>query len=159
MSELVYLVPLVALYILSIVVLVAQIGRPDLGSWPPRPSRAPHAPEHALRLWIEGTERLRLRSTGFLAAFGLDARRIHDIRVYEQGGALASFPARLITLLFDLYMHGAVRGADAMALLYHGRPLGEDEALYFALVDLPPEPTVVAFIDRRHERNDHAPGG
>jgi hypothetical protein len=63
-------------------------------------------------------------------------------------------PSRLIALLFDLYKRGAVRGAEVMALLFHGRPLGEGEALYFALVDLPPEPSVVAFIDRRHERAD-----
>lgn len=152
MSDLALLVPLVALYLLSIVILVAQVRPPDLGPNAPRLTGAPEPPRRELRLWIEGTERPLLRSTDFLARFGLDVRRLRDIRVYEQGGELESFPARLIALLFDLYTKGAVRGADAMALLFHGRALGEGEALYFALIDLPPEPSVVAFIDRRHDR-------
>src|SRR5262245_36624038 len=152
MSELLYLLPLVALYLLSIVLLVAQIRPPRAEAAALTASLARPRPDRTLRLWIEGTERPRLRSTGFLAAFGLDARCTLDIRVYERSGELESFPARLAALLFELYLLGKVRGADAMALLYHGRPLGDGEALYFALVDLPPEPTVVAFVDRRHER-------
>ena len=155
MSDIVLLVPLIALYLLSIVILVSQVRPPRHGSPAgPRLARMPEPADCELRLWIEGTERPLLRSTGFLTAFGLDVRRLRDIRVYEHGGELESFPARLIALLFDLYMRGAVRGADAMALLFHGRPLGEGEAVYFALVDLPPEPSVVVFVDRRQERSD-----
>ena len=155
MSDIVLLIPLIALYLLSIAILVSQVRPPPLGPHAvARPKRAPDLATGELRLWIEGTERPQLRSIGFLTAFGLDVRRLRDVRVYEHGGALESFPARLIALLFDLYTRGAVRGADAMALLFHGRPLGESEALYFALIDLPPEPSVVAFIDRRQERND-----
>ena len=160
MSDIVLLVPLIALYLLTIAILVAQVRPPRLGPHvAPRLPRGPDPSTGELRLWIEGTERPQLRSTGFLAAFGLDVRRLHDIRVYERGGELESFPARLIAVLFELYMRGAVRGADAMALLFHGRPLGDGEALYFALIDLPPEPSVVAFIDRQQERNDRAARG
>jgi hypothetical protein len=159
MSDFVVLVPLIALYLISMAVLASLVRPPRLGPNPPRFERPPDAPDAGMRLWIEGTERPQLRSTSFLAAFGLDVRRLRDLRVYEGGGELESFPARLIALLFDLYMRGAVRGADAMALLFHGRPLGEGEALYFALIDLPPEPSIVAFIDRRQDRNDRpAPG-
>ena len=127
MLDLVFLVPLVALYLLSIAILVSLVRPPDLGSNAPRLARAPDPPGAELRLWIEGTERPLLRSTDFLKAFGLDVRRLRDIRVYEHGGELESFPARLIALLFDLYTRGGVRGADAMALLFHGRPLGRDD--------------------------------
>jgi hypothetical protein len=155
MFDLVFLVPLVVLYLVAMAILISLGRPPHLGPNAPRLTRAPDPPGAELRLWIEGTERPLLRSTGFLAAFGLEVRRLRDIRVYEHGGELESFPARLIALLFDLYTRGAVRGADAMALLFHGRPLGEGEALYFALIDLPPEPSVVAFIDRRPvDRND-----
>jgi hypothetical protein len=153
MTELFILVPLIALYVLSVVLLVSQMRPPQPGPNAPRAAAPPEPLGRELRLAIEGTERLLLRSTRFLAAFGLDARRVRDIRVYQQGGELESFPARLIALLFDLYMRGALRGADAMGLLFHGRPLREGEALYFALVDVPPEPSVVAFIDRRQERD------
>jgi hypothetical protein len=159
-SDIALVFPLIAVYLLSIVILgsLVQPPRADLRATP-RAARAPERINDELRLWIEGTERAQLRNTGFLTAFGLDVQRLRDVRVYQQGGRLQSFPARLIALLFDLYMRGAVRGADAMALLFHGRPLGEGEALYFALIDLPPEPSVVAFIDRRQERDDRpAPG-
>jgi hypothetical protein len=156
MTELFLLVPLIALYLLSIVLLISHARPPQLGPNAPRfvPPAEPLGRE--LRLSIDGTERPLLRSTGFLAAFGLDARRVRDIRVYQQGGELESFPARLIALLFDLYMRGAIRGADAMGLLFHGRPLRDGEALYFALVDVPPEPSVVAFIGRRQDRDPRA---
>jgi hypothetical protein len=159
MFDLFFLVPLVALYLLSIAILVSLVRPPRGRPNGLRPTRAPDPPESEWRLWIEGTERPRLRGTGFLAAFGLDVRCLRDIRVYEHGGELESFPARLIALLFDLYMRGAVRGADAMALLFHGRPLREGEALYFALIDLPPEPSVIAFIDRGQGQDDRAVRG
>jgi hypothetical protein len=157
-SDLLYLVPLFALYLLSLVVLLARIRPPELGPNPPRFGEAAAGPAaREMRLVIEGTDRPQLRSTRFVGHFGLDAKRVRDIRVYEHGGELESFPARLIALLFRLYEEGALRGADAMALLFHGRPLGDGEALYFALVDLPPEPSVVAFIDRRQAPAPGAP--
>lgn len=148
MSETFLLVPLVALYLLSIVLLIAQIRPPGVDA-APRSARMREPPSEAMHLSIADTERPYLTSVRFLAAFGVDVRRVRDIRVYAHGGALESFPARLIALLFDLYTRGGLRGADAMALLFHGRPLGDGEAVYFALVDTSPEPSVVAFVDRR----------
>lgn len=155
MSELVFLLPLIGLYLLSLVILVAQIRPFKHDTWR-RPPAASEAPHPVLRLWIEGTRRTELPSVGFLGRFGLDARTVRDLRVYDGGGSLGSFPSRLTALLFDLYMQGALRGAEMTGLLFHDRPLGDGEAVYFALVDLPPEPSVVAFIDRRRERSERA---
>jgi hypothetical protein len=153
MSELVFLLPLIGLYLLSLVILVAQI-RPSRPDTTRRLPAAPDASHPVLRLWIEGTQRAEACSVGFLGRFGLDARTVRDLRVYDRGGSLGSFPSRLTALLFDLYMQGALRGAEMTGLLFHGRSLGDGEAVYFALVDLPPEPSVVAFIDRRRVRSD-----
>ena len=108
--------------------------------------------DQSLPLRIEGTERLLPGPTKFVAAFGIDLRTLRDLRVYARGGDLESFPPALAALLRALHRNGCVSGAEAVALLFHGRPLGDGEALYFALVDLPPEPRVMAFVDRRRDR-------
>lgn len=154
MFELVF-VPLALLYLLAIAFLVSQIRPPHPGG----ERLAPHSsttPAGPLRLWIEGTERPMVRDVAPVRAAGLDLRTLHDLRVYEHDGALDGFPTHLIALLFHLYRNGAVRGCDAMALLFHGRALAADEAVYFALVDVPPEPSVVAFIGRRPGRRGSA---
>ncbi len=157
MTDAFFLGALLGLCGFALAVLVTLVKLHDIGPDEPRLTRdpaPPPAPE--LRLAIDGTERPLFRSTAFLAAFGLDARRVRDLRVYEHGGELESFPARLIALLFDLYLRGAVRGSEAMGLLFHGRTLGDGEALYFALIDLPPEPSIIAFVARRHARSEGA---
>jgi hypothetical protein len=147
-------VPFVLLYLLAIAYLIWMIRRRHQDSAAPRLQRR-FAPAGAywrpLRLDIEGTERPELRSTRFLAAFGLNARSLRDIRAYEHPGDLASFPSDLSDLVRDLHVRGSLRGAAAMGLLCHGRSLTEGEALYIALVDSEPEPLVVAFVDRRPE--------
>ncbi len=143
--------PLVLLYLLSLALLVSRLRPPTLEVKPAsRPIGAdPLRDQQPLRLRIEGTERPALRTTKFVSAFGIDVRALRDIRVYERGGDLESFPPRLVQLLHFLHRHGCVNGSETVALLFHGRALNEGEALYFALVDVPPEPRVVAFIDRR----------
>jgi hypothetical protein len=153
------LAPLALLYLFAVAFLVSQIRPPRPGGerFPaPRRDRAAPPGDASLRLWIQGTERAVVPDAGFVCAFGVDRRTLRDLRIYARGGDLESFPTALIALLFSLYREGAVRGVDAMALLFHGRALAEGEALYFALVDVPPEPRVVAFLDRRRER--HAAG-
>jgi hypothetical protein len=143
------LFPLALLYLLSLALLLSRLRPPTLRVKPAaRATGAAPLRAQPLRLRIEGTERPALRTTKFVSAFGIDVRALRDIRVYERGGDLESFPPRLVQLLHFLHRHGCVNGTEAVALLFHGRALNEGEALYFALVDLPPEPRVVAFIDR-----------
>ncbi len=148
-------VPFVLPYLLAIAFLIWMIRRRHQDS-AALPLQRGFAPADAnwrppLRLNIEGTERPELRSTRFLAAFGLNAHSLRDIRAYEHPGSLASFPPELRELVRDLHVRGFLRGAAAMGLLCHERSLAEGEALYIALVDSEPEPLMVAFVDRRPE--------
>lgn len=147
------LLSLLLLYVLSLATLLARFRHPGVAAARavPRASEAELLRDQPLRLRIEGTERLRPGPVKFVAAFGIDLRTLRDLRVYAGGGDLASFPPQLVALLRALHANGCVSGAETVALLFHGRPLGDGEALYFALIDLPPEPRVVAFIDRRRD--------
>ena len=146
---------LLLLYVLSLATLLARFRHPGLrvqdAAPVPRVSAAQLLRDQSLRLRIEGTERLRPGPMKFVAAFGIDLHTLRDLRVYARGGDLASFPPALAALLRALHRNGCVSGAEAVAVLFHGRPLEDGEALYFALVDLPPEPRVVAFVDRRRD--------
>jgi hypothetical protein len=53
-------------------------------------------------------------------------------------------------MLAELHRAGRARGGDIMELIHFGRPLGGDQAVYFALVQPggAAEPQVVAFVDR-----------
>jgi len=105
-------------------------------------------PRPAMRLQIEGTQRPLLRSTSFVKGFGVNPLTLQDIRVYSHFGQLEQFPEAITTMLRDLYDRGTAVGIDLMEMLFHGRPLREGEAVYFALVDAAPEPRVVAFVDK-----------
>jgi hypothetical protein len=113
----------------------------------PRNSKSPEdAPTP--RLAIEGTQRPRFRNTGFVKAFGVNPRAVHDIRIYAHFGGVEQFPAAVRKLLVESYEHGAAVGSEIMGVLCHGRGLKEGEAIYFTLVDARPEPRVVAFVDK-----------
>jgi hypothetical protein len=102
------------------------------------------------RLHIAGTEQAALARRGCVRGFGVDPDAVHDLRIYAHCGPLASFPPPLALLLHALHAESCVLGAEAAALLFRGRLLAADEALYFALVGTPPAPRVIAFVDRRH---------
>jgi hypothetical protein len=154
MLELLF-IPLLILYFVSLAVLVSRIRPPNLrasGAIPsPRLTEPDLLREQSLRLWIEGTERLNPRTVKFVSAFGIDARTLRDLRIYAKSGGVASLPPRLAELLRELHREGCANGAEIAGLLFRGRALREGEALYFALIDLPPEPRVLAFIDRRRD--------
>jgi hypothetical protein len=94
---------------------------------------------------------VRSNAVKFVSSFGIDPRTLRDLRLYAESGGVASFPPRLADLLRDLHREGCANGAEIAGLLFHGRALREGEALYFALIDLPTEPRVLAFIDRRRD--------
>jgi hypothetical protein len=147
------LLSLLVLYVLSLATLLARFWPPNLRTPAAGPSARPTEADllrGPLRLRIEGTAQFPPNATKFVAAFGIDPHALRDLRVYARSGDLASFPPVLVALLRTLHETGCVSGAEAVALLFHGRPLGDGEALYFALIDLPPEPRIVAFVDRRH---------
>jgi hypothetical protein len=111
-----------------------------------------------LRLHIDNTDRLALRSTRFLRGRGIEPRRLCDVRVFVPNSDLETVPPNIAAVLGDLHERGWMIGADTMHLLFHGRGLRAGEALYFALVDDVREPKVVAFVDRLFEGSRRTPG-
>lgn len=113
------------------------------------PSRGtPMPPRPAPRLAIEGTQRPRLPNTKFLKGYGVTPQTVRDLRVYAHFGPLEMFPRAIVAKLTDIHAAGRAIGTDIMELLFHGRPLREGEAIYFALVENGGEPQVFAFVDR-----------
>jgi hypothetical protein len=122
----------------------ARFG-PSLTPGATAPQREPRV---AMRLAIEGTQRPYFRNNKFVKGFGVNPQHVQDIRVYSRLGAVENFPAAVVAMLHDLYLRGGAVGAEVMELLFHGRALKEGEAVYFALLDVKPEPRVVAFVDK-----------
>jgi hypothetical protein len=163
MFELLLLVGYIVTLRLIAGLVVPRLLRPEEANAPALANSASPASEHgavALRpaeaaagqTWLDDTERSELRSVRFVSAFGIDHRFVRDVRTYRGTGSLGALPPRLAALLRELHPRGAVRGAEAMGLLFHDRPLAVDEALYFAIVD-PASERIVAFVDRRRGRS------
>jgi len=110
---------------------------PSAVAAPPRP-----------RLAIEGTHRPLIRDKKFVKGFGVNPLAVQDLRVYASTGGFEQFPASVQSFLRDLHDAGAAVGSGIMEVLFHGRPLGDNEAVYFALVESAAEPRVVTFVDR-----------
>lgn len=100
------------------------------------------------RLAIEGTQRPFIRDKHFVKGFGVNPHAVEDMRVYACMGRFDQFPKSIQSFLQDLHDAGGAVGAGIMELLYHGRRLGDGEAVYFALVQSGTEPRVVTFVDR-----------
>jgi hypothetical protein len=109
--------------------------------------RTPEPPPRP-RLAIEGTQRPVIRDKKFVKGFGVNPLAVQDMRVYACMGRFDQFPDSMQTFLRDLHDAGSAVGAGIMELLFHGRRLGAGEAVYFALVQIGPEPKVVTFLDR-----------
>jgi hypothetical protein len=124
-------------------------ARSQWGLGPASAAPAPTAPQRARpRLSIEGTQRPGIANTGFVKGFGVNPQRLADLRVYAHFGSYERFPESIRGLLAELHQAGCAVGTTIVDLMFHGRGLGEGEAVYFALVDEAREPHVVAFVDR-----------
>jgi len=110
----------------------------------PRTKAAPPRP----RLAIEGTQRPLIRDKQFVKGFGVNPLAVEDLRVYARMGCFDQFPQSVQSFLRDLHDAGGAVGSGIMELLFHGRRLGDGEAVYFALVQSGAEPRVVTFVDR-----------
>jgi len=86
----------------------------------------------------------------FVTAFGLNPRALKELHIYASAGTLDEFPSRVKELLKRLYANGYAVGEEIMALLHHGRPLEEGEAIYVAVVrdQGTNAQRTVAFLDR-----------
>lgn len=116
---------------------VAEPEQPAAPSAPPKP-----------RLAIEGTQRPLIRDKKFVKGFGVNPVAVHDLRVYACMGRFEQFPETVRAFIADLHAAGCAVGTGIMELMFHGRPLDEGEAVYFALVEAGDEPRVVTFVDR-----------
>ena len=87
----------------------------------------------------------------FVAGFGVRPEQLKELHIYAVAGSLEQFPQKVRELLGRLYANGFAVGEDIMALLHHGRPLKEGEAIYVAVArDERADTTrTVAFLDRR----------
>lgn len=112
-----------------------------------RPRAQPAAPARP-RLAIEGTQRPLIRDKKFVKGFGVNPIAVQDLRIYARMGGFEQFPASLRSFIRDLHDSGSAVGTGIMELLFHGRPLDQGEAVYFALVASGGEPRVVTFVDR-----------
>jgi len=100
------------------------------------------------RLAIEGTQRPFIRNKQFVKGFGVNPVTVQDMRVYAGMGRFGQFPDSMQSFLRDLHDAGSAVGSGIMELLFHGRRLGDGEAVYFALVQSGTSPRVVTFVDR-----------
>ena len=87
----------------------------------------------------------------FVAGFGLRPEQLKELHVYSVAGKIDEFPRKVTDLLGKLYENGFAVGEEIMALMHHGRPLKEGEAIYVAVArdDRANVTRTVAFIDRR----------
>ena len=87
----------------------------------------------------------------FVAGFGVRPEQLKELHIYAVAGSLEQFPRKVRELLRRLYGNGYAVGEEIMAVLHHGRPLKEGEAIYVAVArDERAETTrTVAFLDRR----------
>ncbi len=108
----------------------------------------PPVPLPRPRLAIEGTQRPFIRNKQFMKGFGVNPVAVQDMRVYACMGRFDQFPESMQSFLRDLHDAGSALGSGIMELLFHGRRLGDGEAVYFALVQTGTAPRVVTFIDR-----------
>jgi len=111
----------------------------------------PHAPPAAPprpRLAIEGTQRPLIRDKKFVKSFGVNPVAVHDLRVYACMGRFDQFPASLRDFIGELHAGGCALGAGIVDLMFHGRALDHNEAVYFALVEAADGSRVLAFVDR-----------
>jgi hypothetical protein len=118
-----------------------------LGRAPAAATGAAPAPQVRPRLAIEGTQRPAPGSTGFVKGYGVDPRRLADLRVYAHLGRFEQFPESIRTLLDELHRSGCALGTGIMEIMFHQRRLAEGEAVYFALVD-GGDRQILAFVDR-----------
>jgi hypothetical protein len=88
---------------------------------------------------------------GFVAGFGVKPESLKELHIYSVAGQIEAFPQRVVDLLNKLYTNGFAVGEEIMAVLHHGRPLKEGEAIYVAVAhdDASNLRRTVAFLDRR----------
>ena len=86
----------------------------------------------------------------FVAQFGLRPDCLKELHVYSVAGTMDSFPQKVSDLLIRLYDNGYAVGEEIMALIHHGRPLKDGEAIYVAVVrdQRTDVQRTVAFVDR-----------
>jgi hypothetical protein len=87
---------------------------------------------------------------GFVASFGVRPDQLRELHVYAVSGMVGEFPRKVADLLWKLYDNGFAVGEEIMAVLHHGRPLKEGEAIYVAVARDEKANTTrtVAFLDR-----------
>lgn len=87
----------------------------------------------------------------FVSGFGVRPEQLKELHIYAVAGQLEEFPKKVGDLLKKLYDNGFAVGEEIMAVLHHGRPLKEGEAIYVAVArDEQANVTrTVAFLDRR----------
>jgi hypothetical protein len=87
----------------------------------------------------------------FVSGFGLRPEQLKELHIYAVAGQLEEFPLKVVSLLHKLYNNGFAVGEEIMAVLHHGRPLKEGEAIYVAVArdDSANVTRTVAFLDRR----------
>lgn len=87
---------------------------------------------------------------GFVASFGVRPDQLRELHVYAVSGEVGQFPRKVADLLWKLYDNGFAVGEEIMAVLHHGRPLKEGEAIYVAVArdERANTTRTVAFLDR-----------
>ncbi len=118
-----------------------------LGRAPAAAPGAAPAPRARPQLAIDGTQRTATARAGFVKGYGVDPRRLADLRVYAHLGRFEQFPESIREILDELHRSGCTLGTGIMEIMFHQRRLAEGEAVYFALVD-GSDPQILAFVDR-----------
>lgn len=110
---------------------------------------APASPPVRRVLHIEGTEPFS-GSAGFVKSFGISPENVQDLRFFRAANAsLDLLPVKVRDCLQVAYRQGTSRGTEVPSMVEKGRPLGPDEAVFFALTSTGGDTsTVFAFVDR-----------
>jgi hypothetical protein len=113
-------------------------------------SAAPQVPASAPRpLDIDGTERPKLKSLGFLKGYAIRPEFVTDVVRYAKTGPLESFPHAVQNAIRLLFTDGALKGTEIVGILFRNERLAEGEAVYFAMVNPPKQPAfAVGFVDK-----------
>ncbi|KWU17879.1 hypothetical protein [Burkholderia cenocepacia] len=110
----------------------------------------PAAEAHAPRpLDIDGTERPKLQSLGFLKGYAVRPEFVTDVVRYAKAGSLDSFPQAVQHAIRVLFNDGALKGTEIVGILFRNEPLEDGQAVYFAMVNPPKQPAfAVGFVDK-----------
>ena len=119
------------------------------------PVQIPARPDLTVRsagLGVDSTQAVpRDARFTFVSGFGVRPEQLKELHIYAVAGQLEEFPTKVGDLLKKLYDNGFAVGEEIMAVLHHGRPLKEGEAIYVAVArdERANVTRTVAFLDRR----------